>query len=215
MKIPARFLLLPTLFILSLGPLLAGDNLLTNGDFESGEGGWAPFIPEDAKNSDCKYAVTETAPHGGAQAGEISCATDARFAIVTYVKGHEFANGTRYRVSAWVKTGADFQPAAGTPGYVLRISMFADEGTTQGTDDSLFYLGTGNTAVRSADASPLNNQDCPKEWTRLEGVFDVSPGTAKLNVCLFIWKGTGSMFIDDVVLEQVDESVPVSPVTTP
>lgn len=198
-------------FLLTSLTLSAADNLLQNGDFEEGESQWSTFIPDDAQNAGCSWSVSTDAPHEGSQAGQISCMSDARFALVNFVKGYEFVEGKKYKVTAWVKAGADFQPLADTPGYIMRVSMFGAEGASLGGDGGLFYLGSGNKAVRGPDTKAFNDQELPKEWTKLEGVFEASPGIARLNVCLFIWKGTGSFFIDDVTLEEVADSTELTP----
>jgi hypothetical protein len=205
MKLP-QVLLSSLLLTLSL-PLLAADNLLQNGDFEEGQGSWSTFVPTEAQESGATWALSDKEVHGGSQAGEMSCTQDARFALLNFVKGHDFSAGKRYKVTAWVKAGSSFVPQSGTPGYAIRVSMFADGGG----DGGLFYLGTGNKAVAGPDTRVFNDQDLPKDWTKLEGVFQVNPGTARVNVCLFIWKGTGSLFLDDVSLEEVDDSVPLTP----
>lgn len=196
--------------LLAAQPLNA-ENLLENGDFEDGAKNWSAFVPPDAQPFECSFAPTDTTPHEGSSAGELSSKGDARFAAVNYVKGYEFQPGERFRVSAWVKAGDNFVRQEGTAGYCLRVSMFADAGSTQNADDGMFYLGTNNVAVRGSDVSLMKDQEIPTKWTKLEGVFEVAPNTAKLNVCIFVWKGTGSFLIDDVTLEKVDNSVELTP----
>jgi hypothetical protein len=74
-----------------------------------------------------------------------------------------------------------------------------------------FCIGLNGTATRGSDASAMNNQGVPKEWTKVEGVFETSPDVTNMNVAVFIWKGSGNLLIDDVVIEPVDESVALSP----
>jgi peptidoglycan/xylan/chitin deacetylase (PgdA/CDA1 family) len=186
----------------------AGRNFLVNGGFEDGTVGWDLFVSAEDRTVDCKLGVTSDKPHGGARAGQLTSDARARYALLQYVRGAAFAPGRRYRVSAWVRAGEDFEPQAGTPGFALRVSMFADKAASAQAQDALFYVGMDGRSVRGADASPLKNQEVPRSWTKLEGVFEVPPYTAKLNVCVFVWKGSGSFFVDDVALEDADDAAP-------
>jgi hypothetical protein len=119
------------------------------------------------------------------------------------------------RVSAWIKAGEGFQAEPNTPGFVLRVTMFTDEKDEGGgmapAQDSSFYLGLNGTAVRGQNTAPFVNQEIPSEWTKVEGVFETSSDATKMNVGIFIWKGTGSLLVDDVEVEAVPDSVPLSP----
>ncbi len=90
----------------------------------------------------------------------------------------------------------------------MRVSIFADMGTID-AERSLFYVGP-NKALRTNDTSSFSGQEIPREWTKIEGVFDMSADAASINVCLFMWNATGSVYVDDVVLEEVDASTPLS-----
>jgi peptidoglycan/xylan/chitin deacetylase (PgdA/CDA1 family) len=186
-----------------------GDNLLSNGGFEEGTKGWSIFAPPDAQGADAKIDATGDAPHEGGQAGAMSCSAPVRFAIVNFVKGTNFVPGDRMRISAWVKAGSDFQPQPGTPGFMVRVSMFNDPSGSQGTSEGLFYVGMSG-GVKGPDTSSFKDQEIPKDWTKVEGVFEVVPDTARMNACAFIWKGTGTLFVDDFRLEAVDKSTPLS-----
>lgn len=93
--------------------------------------------------------------------------------------------------------------------------MFADgngvEGGMASAQDGLFYVGLNGIAVRGPDISSTIDQGVPTEWTKVEGVFETSPDVTNMNVAIFIWKGSGKLLVDDVVIENVDESVPLSP----
>ncbi len=74
---------------------------------------------------------------------------------------------------------------------MVRVSMFNDPSGSQGTADGLFYVGMSG-GVKGPDTSSFKDQEIPKEWTKVEGVFEVVPDTARMNACAFIWKGTGT-----------------------
>jgi len=193
---------------------LPAQNLVTNGDFEKGTAGWTIFAPPDAK--ECNPQLEAVA--GGrdnSQAGQMSCSAPTRFAITNYLKKGTYGQGQRLRVSAWVKAGEDFEPQASTPGFVIRVTMFTDgEGPGGGmapAQDGSFCIGLNGTAIRGNDIASLNDQGVPKEWTKVEGVFETSPDVTNMNVAVFIWKGSGKLLVDDVVIEPVDETVALSP----
>jgi peptidoglycan/xylan/chitin deacetylase (PgdA/CDA1 family) len=186
-----------------------GDNILSNGGFEEGTKGWSVFAPQDAQGAGAKIDTTAEGPHEGGLAGTMSCAEAVRFAIVNFSKQANFTPGDRYRLSAWVKAGPDFEALPGTPGFMLRASMFSDSTGSQGTGEGLFYLGTTG-AVKGPDVSSFKDQAVPKEWTKLEGVFEVPPDTVRMNACAFIWKGKGTLLVDDVRIEPVDKATPLS-----
>jgi len=187
------------------------NNILKNGDFESSLGGsWTfRFPPGGAEAGDCSF---ELSPDGraGSQAGKLSGTTPVRFAAVQSPKGFSPVPGTHYRISAWVRASEDFQAQPGTPGFVMRVSIFADLGTID-AERGLFYVGLDHKTARSSDTSLFSGQEIPKEWTKIEGVFDMSADAASINVCLFMWNATGSVYVDDVALEEVDASTPLSP----
>jgi len=186
-----------------------GDNILSNGGFEEGTKGWSVFAPQDAQAAGAKLDTAAEGPREGGLAGAMSCSEATRFAIVNFAKQTGFVAGDRYRVSAWVKAGSDFEALPGTPGFMLRVSMFSDGSGSQGTAEGLFYVGmTG--AVKGPDVSSFKDQEFPKEWTKLEGIYEVAPDTARMNAAVFIWKGKGTLLVDDVRIEPVDKSTALS-----
>jgi hypothetical protein len=210
--------LLRVVFLCSAAGLasLPAQNLLTNGDFENGTTGWGIFAPGEAQQSDPQLQAVEGGREG--QAGQMSCSDPVRFGIANYLKKGTFTPSQRLRVSAWIKAGEGFEAVPGTPGFVVRVSMFADGeeagGGLIGAQEGLFYVGLHGVTVRGADVSSMNDQGVPTEWTKVEGVFETSPDTAVMNVSVFIWSGSGKLLVDDVVIEPVDESVPLSEATT-
>lgn len=205
-------LMVITMSAIGLSGLLAdAENLLQNGDFEQGTQSWSLFAPDESQLSDCGFTVTQDAPHGDDNEAKLSSSQSVRYGIVNYVKDHDFEPGQRFRVSAWVKAGEDFVSESGTPGYILRVTMYStDDGWENATNGSI-YLGTDDRLVRVKDVSSFANQDIPQKWTKLEAVFEISPDTAKLNVSAFVWEASGSFYVDDVVLELVSDSTRLTP----
>lgn len=189
---------------------LSAQNLIRNGDFEKGTSNWSLFAPADAKEHKSGLAVSSQGAHAGTNCAVLSSAGPARYGMVNYVAGHRFAPGQRFRVTAWVKAGEDFEPVAGTPGFLIRVTMFASASGWESATDGMFYLGAGDKTVRGKETGGFNNQAIPTEWTKVEGVFEASPDTAKMNVSVFVWKGSGSFYVDDVTLELLEGSTPAA-----
>ncbi|WP_269537335.1 carbohydrate binding domain-containing protein [Cerasicoccus fimbriatus] len=186
------------------------ENLLYNGDFEESESNWSLFAPGDASVSGCGWSITLEDPHGGTSAAVLTSPEAVRYGIVNYVKDQVFMPGQRYRVTAWVKAGEDFQPSVSSPGFLLRVTMFATEVGWDNATDGILYLGANDKVMRGKDISVFDGQVMPTEWTKLEAVFEASPDTAKMNVSLFVWEASGSFYVDDVSLELVDDSTPLT-----
>ncbi|WP_309383119.1 carbohydrate binding domain-containing protein [Cerasicoccus frondis] len=196
--------------VLLWGMTCRAENLLYNGDFEDGEVSWSLFAPGDASVSGCDWSITLEESHNGTSSAALISPEPVRYGIVNYVKDHVFMPGQRYRVTAWVKAGEDFQPNYDKPGFLLRVTMFSTVDGWDNATNGILYLGVNDRLMRGKDISVFDGQVMPTEWTKLEAVFEASPETAKMNVSLFVWDASGSFYVDDVSLELVDESTPLS-----
>ncbi len=183
------------------------ENLLTNGDFESGTKGWSLYDPVKSSAADCQFQVVADSPHEGSGTMELSSASPSRYAVLQYLKGANFAPGQKYRVSAWVRAGEDFEAKAGTPGFVLRVSMFGPNFSNSG----MYFLGFGGMGGDSP--AVLAGQEVPKTWTKIEGVFEMAANVEKVNVCLLVDSGTGHVYVDDVAIERVPDATPLGGLT--
>ena len=102
--------------------------------------------------------------------------------------------GRRLRLSAWVRT----RKVRGRAGVWMRVDG-AEPGRVLAADDMSSRPITGTS-----------------EWTRYEVVLDVAPEAATIAFGLLL-EGPGRAWIDDVALEDVDASVPLTggPVAPP
>jgi len=159
---------------LSARPLGAGENLLSNGDFEQGTvlpwraGSWGP----DPELSKCRAAVDAEVFHGGKAAVRLT-GRRARFVserIPVKQKAH-------YKLSGWIK-GEDVQKAE------LHLIRRNGKGRTVGAEVSAgFVRGT-------------------QDWTYVEAVF--GSGDAELvSVWLWLpGETSGTAWFDDIALEK-------------
>ncbi len=183
------------------------ENLLTNGDFENGARGWSLYDPVKSSAANCQFQVIADNPHEGGGSLELSSASSSRYAVLQYLKSANFAPGQKYRLSAWVRAGDDFEVKAGTPGFLLRVSMFGPNFSNSG----MYFLGFSGMGGDSPAA--LSGQEVPKAWTKIEGVFEMAANVEKVNVCLLVDSGVGHIYVDDVSIERVADTTPVGVLT--
>lgn len=178
-------------------------NLLPNGDFENDKHGWNLFVPEESQESECTFEVIGDNPHEGAFAAQLDSVSEARYAIVTRPKGADLVAGAKFRISVWVRAGANFVPKPGTPGFMVRITLFSDAGTVDAPGGH-YYLGLGNHLIHGLDIDSMPQDAIPKTWTKVEAVIEIPPEVESLNVSAFVWQGVGTLWVDDMVFEPVD-----------
>ncbi len=106
--------------------------------------------------------------------------------------------------------------AKGTPSFLIRLFLLDEQGEHVASNQALFLGLNGNSTVQSPgkdlDFSMIGG-DIPRQWTRIEIVFDVPADVAdaKLGRPEFFAQYTkGSIYLDDVVFESVGKDVPVT-----
>ena len=191
--------------ILLLGLLSSAEAQISvqNGDFELGTANWNLFVPQESATAGCQFSVEDTAAHSGQKAARLRATQKARFGI------NYFQNlvlpikvGHLYRLTAWVKAGADFATDPDTPGPVLRATLF----DRQMKDVAGGHIFVGLQGVQRGDPSPLRGAPVPTNWTKIEGVVEIPPGTVTLILFVFCWKTSGTLWVDDVSVVEVDAS---------
>jgi len=203
-------LLLFTLFFVLCGHQAFGADtssvpLVPNGSFEEGVTGWSPFFPGDAKDKNCRFTISQDSPHSGSSCGLMQADDFARFGLPS--PAFHIHTGEHFRIALWVRGGPDLQFRPGTPGFYIRLTLHANG---QDAADGHLFLALNGEVTRGAptsDPSPI-----PTQWTKMEAVVD--PTDAELmGPVLFFGDAKGSLYIDDFTIEQVDASVPVTPLT--
>ncbi|AHF90703.1 carbohydrate-binding protein [Opitutaceae bacterium TAV5] len=174
-------------------------NLIANGDFEQGKQNWNLFAPGDAKAAGAIFELADSGAHTGQIAAKISSTQFARYGIGT--RGVRVAPGERYRFSLWIKAAPDAQAKIGTSGFLARLTL--QDGNTATPDDCFYLLADGST-VRAALPPPQTGKpvSLPQEWTKLETTLQIPEGANFLILNLFAWQASGSILIDDVILER-------------
>jgi hypothetical protein len=185
----------------------SASNLVPNPGFEEGQTGYYLFVAPDSTSMNCRYTIDTKSFHSGAQSALMQADDFARFAVGPAAP-IPVGTGERYKVGVWVKAGSDFQAQPGTPGVVLRLNLFQNNGPSP---SGLILIYLNNTVSQgvfpAAVTTPLS-----KDWTHIEAVVEVPAAVDGMSPVLFSWKGKGSLNVDDFTLEKVDATTPVSTV---
>lgn len=146
--------------------------------------GWRLGGPEVERY---RAEVDRTVKHGGqasARLFSVEASPDGAVSLAQRLDASELAGG-RLRLSGWVRT----RGVTGWSALWLRVS---------GEHRVLAYDNMQNRALRG-----------DTDWTRLEIVLDAPKESVRLNYGLSL-QGSGNAWLDDVKLERVDASVPLT-----
>ncbi|HWZ94850.1 MAG TPA: hypothetical protein VNW30_06610 [Opitutaceae bacterium] len=197
MKIPFSVVALGLFLSLGMAGSLPGQNLLSNSGFEKGSDDWRMFVARGSEHAGCEFNVVAGGAHAGKIAATLKSTNPARFGICPVRPPITVKAGERYRLSAWVKAGDDFQVEPGTAGVVIRATLFQAP-WVDAKDGHVFISLNG---VSQPDAVHLSaGQSVPKEWTKLEGVIQIPPGVTEMAYFIFCRKASGTLWVDDVSL---------------
>lgn len=183
-------------------------NRLANGGFEDGMKGWHLWGPPESKAAGCTFITVPSELHSGGHQARLESRATTRFGILPDGPPLRVQPGERYRITAWVKAGADFKAEPGTPGVVLRATLFE----FPGKDHPGGHLFVGAQGVAIGNPAPLADPAPPREWTKLEAVVEIPAGANHLVFFVFVWRASGTLSVDDVSLVRVPRSETLTPV---
>jgi len=183
-------------------------NLVPNPGFESGNTGWGLFVPKESQGKVQPLQLTQTDVHGGTSALAVTVTDGARVGIGT--KPINVKPGEKYRFTAWVKFGDNAQYKPGSPAVYFRATLL--EAPDKDIADPLKHIqiGLAGTVARSPYTAKLSPTELPKGWTKLEGVFEVPPTVNIIGPSLFLEGTSGTVYFDDISIELVPASTPLS-----
>lgn len=187
----------------------AGENLVKNPGFESGPNDWKPYMSKDAEAKGAAISGDATVAHSGKASLRMFCPVDERYSAGPSLSLGNIKPGERYKVSAWVRAGDDFVQKPGVPGFHIRATLFAEPG--KDAPGGHYHFGPDGRALRNAGMHLLAGKTLPNVWTEIGGVFEIPEGATRLTLNLFVERGSGSVFIDDVSLVKVSETTPTTP----
>ena len=194
------------LLFLVCGKAWAGDNLVPNGDFESGTTGWGLFVPAESQGKNCQFTIVQENPHGGTSCAKLQSDDFARYAVG--VKPFPVTTGGHYRVTAWVRGDPRTQVNKGAAGFVLRLTLHY----TIGAGANNFNIVLGNKV--NLGHSPPKSGPLPTTWTKTEVVVEIPPDVDTAGCDVFVHYAKGAVYLDDVSVVKVDSSVAATPLVS-
>ncbi len=203
-----------TLFSLLLAattlPLSAGENFFKNPGFENGDEGWRVAVPTNFSDKEVAITVCPEAAKSGGNGLAMSSAECIRYAAIGGVQKtlYPLIPGERFCVSAWVRAGNDFTQRPNTVGFCIRVTT----GTQRdGPGDPPIYFGFENHAARGN--SWQRDIEVPKTWTKISSVFEIPQNqeTKFVDITFQVAEASGTIYLDDVSLERVPETTPLTP----
>jgi len=200
----------------SISSAFAGENLIKNPGFESGTDSWGLFVPDAEKTKGCRLSIETVGAHSGSSFADLSSDQFARFALSSN-SGIKVAPGERYRVSLWIGADVSAKAKDKTPGVVLRFIL--RKGDADAADSPAVFVGLNNSVSLALLKKPFDlgklAAPLPTQWTKVEAVFEipaVEGGVDNMGLGIFWQETSGKIYVDDVVLEKVDPTTPLSPV---
>lgn len=203
-----------SVFTLILVPLIsssesmAAENLVANPGFEQGDKDWRLYMAKESEDKEAKIETDTTVFHSGQSSLRLFSVKDARYSAGPRVSISNVNAGDRFRVSVWVRAGDDFVQNKKTPGFYVRLTQFVDPG-----EDPIgvhYHFGLGNKVLLSASPAPLGTNRIPDTWQEVGGVVEVTKGAARIGLNIFVERGSGTVYIDDVSLVKVSADTPLS-----
>lgn len=197
------------IFLLAVCPSgVAGDNLIENGNFESGLDGWELFIGPEFKDAGAVATVstTQEVAHDSTTSAVVKTDLPIRYGLSTQRKYLIPVDaGGKYRISGWVKLadGAEAQP--GRAAIYIRLGLMQDQ--TKPTQDPLgnIHVGLNGQVVRTPDWNRLITAKLPFDWTKIESEVEIPDGHSYVAIGLFVDRIKGTAYWDDIVLEKVSD----------
>ncbi|MGH8021546.1 MAG: hypothetical protein ACREIA_25345 [Opitutaceae bacterium] len=175
---------------------------------------WAAFVPPESADAGCSAVRDETAAHAGSASAKLYSSDFARFGVRFKGITISVKPGERYRLSAWVRLDPTFDAAEGTPGVLARLTLFDRSGSDFSGGHRYISL-KGEVAdspdelrwERAAgDAQDIDNAPdaADDEWLSLEAEAAIPDGVSTVAPFVFVWKGRGTLWVDDIRFERVE-----------
>jgi hypothetical protein len=182
---------------------LQARSLFANGGFEDDLEGWSMFVPANSQTTPPPaFAISSEGAHSGRKHLRLSSLSTARFAAVA--QPARVSPGERYRVSAWVKVGANLVYTAGP---LIRITFREPAPSTAET--SMYIDTAGRVSIGVSPTLPRPDT-LPGAWHKLEAVIEAPARSATAKPALFAWGTKGTVDYDDFSMESVGPSTPLT-----
>jgi hypothetical protein len=192
-----------------------GNDYVSNPSFEEQMLGWAPFIPSESSDKNCKVSLSTVLPHSGIECCQLQSDDFARFSVAS--RAFHVQAGDRYRVTVWVRADPGAAVKEGTPGIMLRLGL--SNATNEPATGRFQFIGLDGTVARTTIQDPTFGNHAgklPTEWKKIEAVILIPADGDSMGTDIFAWSTKGSIFIDDFTIAKVaDSSIPTTQVIEP
>jgi len=175
----------------------AGPELVTNPGFESGTQDWSVFVPDESMEKNCQFTISNDNPHSGAACGEMNAGDFARFAVAH--KPLAVNPGDHDQICAWFRADASTAYPPRTPGFAIRLMLNGGH-----------HLQINAEGVITPSNPATLKNPMPTVWTQVSVVIEIPPGVTTTSLEFFSY-AKGPLYLDDVSVQKVDPSVPVTP----
>lgn len=207
-----RFSFFLALLSCALSAVPAGSvarQLIPDNGFEQ-QVGWRPLVPQESAGKGAAFSYTTENPRSGKYAAKLSAEGYARFGILNRSEYERIPvkPGERYRVSGWVRADKDTRVQGGTPGALIRVMLYGEDG--KDASGGHYFIGFNNWVGRNLE--PPQSLSLPTDWVPLEAVIEIPEGVTGALPNLFVWRTSGAVYFDDVVFEKVSAQTPPTPV---
>lgn len=198
--------------VLAASPVLTikAANLVENADFEAGEEGWSLMVPPESDGLVDPLNYSTDIHHEGSTSAATTSNGPARYALCPK-KAIEVKPGQRYRLTAWVYFADDALLERAAPGAYIRGTVLNESKSDVKTPPEHLHIGLKGDVVNSgAFINELNITELPKGWQKIEGVIEIPEGVSFLAPHLFVHGAVGTVYWDDVKVEKVPSTIPLS-----
>ena len=203
-SIPCIFLVAATLASFVAIPGLGAAPVAQTG-FERGDQPWEFYVLAESESAGCALSIGKVDTHQGTSYAVLSAKTPAELGLHPKANPVLVAPGEKYRFTAWIKAGPGWLTAAQSPGVVLRCTLY-DAYQKELTSGPLFV---GLKGV-SRDPVKLSGPPISSIWTKIEGVIEIPSGASEMIPFVFVWRGSGQVFVDDISIDKVPAETPLS-----
>ncbi len=187
------------LLCLAARDMRGAGNVLADPGFEAEVNRWQVFVPKDSSEATVKLSFAPKAAHDGKYGAVLSSDVPARVGLYPQPQVIAVHAGEELRVRVWVKPGPKFAVQPGTPGVVIRATLFDRQGNDH--PDGHIFIGLKGTA--KADPSPLAAATIAEGWNKIEGTFEVPKGAERMEFFIFMWQASGTLYVDDAAVERL------------
>lgn len=191
--------ILSTLFVAALPAFT--QNVIRDPGFEEGEQQWNFYIPSDSVSRDTQFSIVTDEPYSGQACALLESSDNARFSISPKGMPLPVSPGEKFRLSLWVKASEDFRPEPGHPGMLIRVDLLQDREPLQIV--SVDWKGTTHVLEPTEKPVDFTTEPIPTKWNQVTFEFTIPEDIDSLRPSLFLWRGTGKIWIDDFILQRI------------